>query len=217
MTPLLPKAIERYCMEHTTPLPPLFQELIEETRQKTELPQMLSGAVEGRFLQLLVSLTRASQVLEIGTFTGFSALMMAEALDDGGKLLTLECNPLHAKIAQTYFQKSPHGKKIELRLAPALSTLAQLEESSFDFAFIDADKENYPRYFEECLRLLRPRGVVVIDNVLWSGRVLDPKDAASQAIASCNEKVKSDSRVDAVMLSIRDGILLAQKRLHKSI
>jgi caffeoyl-CoA O-methyltransferase len=160
---------------------------------------------------MLVRLTVARRVLEIGMFTGYSALMMAEGLPEDGRLITCDVDPKAELIARRYFAESPHGHKIEVRMGPALETVASLAEP-IDMVFIDADKENYVNYYEACFPLVRPGGLIVADNVLWSGRVLDPQDEATRAIVAFNTRVQQDPRVENVCLTIRDGIMLAWKR-----
>lgn len=208
---LVPEAIEEYARAHTEPVSPLFEELRKETYAKMELPQMQVGPIEGTFLRLLVRLIGAKRVLEIGMFTGYSALMMAEGLPQGGELITCEINPKAEEVARRYFAKSPHGKKIKIRMGPALQTIESLA-GPLDLAFIDADKENYARYLDAVVPLLRSGGLIVVDNVLWSGRVLKPKDQIDRAIVEFNDRVAKDSRVEKVMLTVRDGITLALKR-----
>ncbi|MFO1259010.1 MAG: class I SAM-dependent methyltransferase [Gammaproteobacteria bacterium] len=202
--------LERYLEAHTTPVSPLLLELIEETKRATALPNMLSGPVEGRFLSFLIKLIEAKRVLEIGTFTGFSALIMAEALSDNGRLVTHEIRKEHADIAQKYFNQSPYGHKIRIKLGSALALLPE-DNDIYDFAFIDADKQNYPNYYDIVIPKLRSGGLLAIDNALWKGQVLDPQDASSKAIADTNRKASLDHRVETVLLPIRDGILLVRK------
>ncbi len=211
MLTLVPDAIEDYVARHAEPLSPLLAELAAETLSSTERPTMLSGQVAGTVLQLLVGMSGARRVLEIGTFTGFSALMMAEALPDDGVLVTCDIDPAATAIARRYWARSPHGGKIELRLGPAKDTLEQLE-GPFDFVFIDADKGGYIDYYERALELLAPAGTIVADNVLWSGRVLDPRDDDSRAIVRFDGHVARDERVRAVILTVRDGLMLIRRR-----
>lgn len=208
---IVPEEIEQYAAEHSAPEPPLFRELVEETYAKTETPQMQVGRLEGAFLRLLVRLVGARRVLEVGTFTGYSALAMAEALPEEGRLVTCDVDPEATAMARRYWARSPHGRKIELKLGPALDTLEALE-GPFDLAFIDADKVNYVNYWEACVPMVRARGLLVADNVLWSGRVLDPQEPSDRAIAEFNDHVAADPRIEAVMLTVRDGITVGQKR-----
>ncbi len=211
MIALVDEKIEAYAADHTRAQPELLDRLAQETHRSMKAPQMLTGRLEGGFLRLMVRAFQARRIVEIGMYTGYSALSMAEALPDDGKLITCEVNPEAEAIARRYFRESPHGDKIEIRMGPALQTLEKLE-GPFDFAFIDADKENYPSYYELCLERLRPGGAIAVDNVLWSGRVLDPQDKETRAIATLNERVRKDDRVDHVLLTIRDGVMLVIKK-----
>lgn len=204
------EAIEEYCIKHTTPMSSVFDSLKKETYAETTAPQMQVGVLEGSLLKLLITLVGAKNVLEIGTFTGYSALAMAEALPNEGKLITCDVDPHATNIAKRNWSKSPHGKKIELHLGPALDTIAKLS-TPLDFVFIDADKNNYPNYWEACVPKVRSGGLIVIDNVLWSGRVLDPKDDRDRSIVKVNHMAASDSRVTCVMLPVRDGMLITRK------
>jgi caffeoyl-CoA O-methyltransferase len=208
---LVPEAIEEYAAAHTEPPPPLLEKLREETYAKMASPQMQVGRIEGAFLRMLVRISRAKRVLEIGMFTGYSALMMAEGLPDDGELITCDINPEAEAMAKRYFAQSPHGKKIQVRLGPALQTIKTLR-GPIDLVFIDADKENYSNYYEAVLPLLRQGGLLVADNVLWSGKVLQPKEETDRAIVAFNEKVAKDPRVEKVLLTVRDGIMLALQK-----
>lgn len=208
---LIPDAIEQYATAQSAGEAPLFRELAAETHAVTDCPQMQVGQLEGGLLRLLVRMINARRVLEIGTFTGYSALAMAEGLPADGELITCDIDPKATAIAQKYWARSPHGKKISLTLGPALDTLSTLH-GPFDLVFIDADKTNYRHYWEAALPKVRQGGLLVIDNVLWSGRVLDPQDAESEAIATFNDHVTKDPRVEAVMLTVRDGITVAWKK-----
>jgi len=211
MSFLVEEQLEEYAEAHSTEPDPLLAELAEETRATMAAPQMLTGPIEGRFLELLVAGLGARRVLEIGTFTGYSALSMAAALPPEGHIDTLDIEPKHAEVAQRYFDRSPHGSKITLHLGPALETIEALE-GEFDFVFIDADKENYDAYYEAVLPRLAERGLIAIDNTLWSGRVLDPPDETTRLIAALNDKLAADERVVAVQLTVRDGITLVRRR-----
>ncbi|MEZ4430310.1 MAG: class I SAM-dependent methyltransferase [Nannocystaceae bacterium] len=213
MTLLSPELTD-YVTAHAPPETDLFARLREETYAKLDAPQMQVGRVEGAFLRMLVQLTRARAILEVGTFSGYSGLSMAMALPDDGRLLTCDVNPVATAIARRYFDESGHGHKIEIALAPALETISKLaaEGARFDMVFLDADKENYSNYFDAALPLLPRGGLVVADNTLWSGRVLEPASASDHAIVEFNAKVRDDPRVEQVLLSIRDGIMLARKR-----
>ncbi len=208
---MIDERIEAYAEAHTTPPPELLQELAAETRATMRLPLMLTGTVEGRLLELLVHASGARRVLEIGTFTGYSALSMAAALPEGGHIDTCDIEPAHVEVAERFIAQSEHADKITVHLGPALETIARLE-GDFDFVFIDADKPNYDNYYEAVLPRLTPGALIAIDNTLWSGRVLDPEDDHSKAIAALNDKLAADERVVCVQLTVRDGVTLVRKR-----
>ena len=213
MDPLVAPALDAYAERHTSELAPLFNDLREETFRSAKAPQMQVGKVEGTFLKLLVKLSGAKQILEIGMFTGYSALMMAEGLPDDGHLVTCDVNPEVEKIARAFFAKSPHGRKIEVRMGPALDTIQTLK-GPLDLVFIDADKENYPQYYDAVLPLLKPGGLLVADNVLWSGKVVaeaKSQDAETRALVTFSDKVQADARVENVLLTVRDGMMLVRK------
>ena len=203
-------ALEAYAEEHSAAEPPLLAELAAETRRHARA-RMLSGRHEGRFLKLVLQLCSARHAVEIGTFTGYSALSMAEALPDDGTLVTCDVDPEATAIARRYFARSPHGHKIRLALAPALETLATLP-GPFDAVFIDADKINYGLYYQAVVDKVRPGGVILVDNTLWSGGVLAPADDETRAIDALNKTMASDPRVDMVLLPLRDGVNVARRR-----
>ena len=208
---LVPEDIERYAMAHTTPLPALLEELIAVTQERFgQQARMLSGQLEGTLLQILIGALQAQRVLEIGTFTGFASQMMAAALPEDGELITCDVDPKAIEVARTFFERSPHGHKISLREGPALETMRSLEPG-LDLVFIDADKENYVNYYEAALPLLAANGLIAVDNVLWSGRVLDPKSDQDRAIVAFNEHVAQDERVTQVVLTVRDGVMLIRR------
>jgi caffeoyl-CoA O-methyltransferase len=211
MNDFIDAAVEQFARDHTEPESDLHVRLREETYRVMDRPQMQIDAIEGRFLKMLVRLTGARTILEVGTFTGYSALMIAEGLPDDGRLITCEVDPKAEAIARRYFSESPHGSKITLRMGPALETIKTLS-GPLDLVFIDADKANYSSYYEASLPLLKPGGLIVADNVLWSGKVLDPKDADDDAIVAFDRRVQSDPRVENVCLTVRDGMMLAWKR-----
>jgi len=212
MTDITDPAIEAYAAEHSSPEPPLLEELAAATREFSEAHGMMVGRLEGRFLKLLVAISGARRVLEIGTFTGYSALSMAEALPADGQIVTCELSERHGEMAQRFIDRSPYRTMINIRLGPAIETLAVLD-GEFDFAFIDADKPGYLAYYEAVLPLLRSGGLIVTDNVLWSGQVLDVRDESRDTVAlrAFNERVAADHRVECVMLPIRDGVTLIRK------
>jgi caffeoyl-CoA O-methyltransferase len=211
MSFLVDEKIEEYAERHTTAPEPLLAALADETKATMSAPQMLTGPVEGRFLELLIFGTGARRVLEIGTFTGYASLSMAAALPEGGHIDTLDIEPRHAEVAQRYIDESPFADRITIHLGPALESIAKLE-GDFDLVFIDADKPNYDAYFEAVLPRLSERGLIAIDNTLWSGRVLDPPDETTKLIAALNDKLASDDRVVAVQLTVRDGVTLVRRR-----
>jgi predicted O-methyltransferase YrrM len=206
---ILDPRIEEYVERMSSPHEPLLAELSEETRQELGSEGMLTGPVAGRLLEMLVWFGRPRRVLEIGTFSGHSALSMAAALPEGGRIDTLELDHKRAEVAQRYFDRSPYGDRITLHLGPALETIARLE-GEFDFVFIDADKEGYVDYYEAVFPRLAERGLIVADNTLWSGRVTDPEDDGP--ITKFNEHVHDDPRAVSVILSVRDGMTLIRRR-----
>jgi caffeoyl-CoA O-methyltransferase len=208
---LVSAEIERYCLERSRAEPQPLQALAEETRASMPGSGMLCGRVEGRLLKLLAQLVGARRVLEIGTYTGYSGLSLAEALPEDGRVITCELDPKHRDFAQRHLDASPHGRKVEIRLGPALATIATLE-GPFDLVFIDADKENYPAYWTAVVPKVRSGGIIIVDNALWSGRVLAPSDTESRAIDRLNREIERDERVENVLLTVRDGVHLARKR-----
>jgi caffeoyl-CoA O-methyltransferase len=211
MLSLVDQSIEEYSIAKSEPTGALLKELVEHTKKTQEFSQMLCGPIEGRFLKLMVQISNAKRVLEIGMFTGYSALSMAEGLPADGELMTCEINPEVIEIAKSFYNRSEHGKKIKVLEGPALESIKKVE-APIDLVFIDADKDNYPNYYEAVLPLVRPGGVIIIDNVLWSGRVLKPENDTDRIIASLNDKVAKDERVDRVMLPVRDGIFVIRKK-----
>jgi caffeoyl-CoA O-methyltransferase len=207
MVGFVPDEIQSYADAFSSPEPEVFAALARETRARPDANMMVSHG-EGLLLRLLVRLCGARRVLEVGTFTGYSALAMASGLPDDGEIITCDIDPEATAIARRHWSRSPHGARITLRLGPALETIASLP-GSFDLAFIDADKPGYIAYWEAIVPRIRAGGVVVADNVLWSGRVLEPKDGNDRALAAFNAHVRGDRRVEHVMLPIRDGVTIA--------
>jgi caffeoyl-CoA O-methyltransferase len=201
--------LDAYAQQSTTPPAPWLAALDDETRA-TWGPQMLSGPVAGRLLDMLVWATQARHVLEVGTYTGYSALMMAGALAPGGRVTTLELDEGRAAFARRHLDASPYGDRVEIRVGPAADTIATLD-GPFDLVFIDADKDGYPAYFEAVLPLLSPRGLIVFDNMLRGGRVLQDGDDVA-VTRDLNARLAADERVVAVLLTIRDGITIVRRR-----
>lgn len=209
MNRLVPADIEAYAQAHSMPESDLCRALREETQRRMTSPQMLVGPLEGAFLKMMTLLAQATSVLEIGMFTGYSALCFAEALPVEGTVLTCEVDEEAAALARLYFARSPIGKKIDIRMGPALETMNRLR-GPFDLIFVDADKINYVNYYRRALDLVSPRGLILIDNVLWDGDVLKQPapDEKTAAIQELNRVVSADPRVTAVLVTVRDGILV---------
>jgi caffeoyl-CoA O-methyltransferase len=209
---IVPPEIDAFAEAHTTPQEDLLAELAEETRATLPAPQMLTGPVEGRFLEMLVFASGARRVLEIGTYSGYSALSMARALPPDGHIDTCEIEERHAEVARRYMARSPHADRITVHLGPALETIAGLD-GPYDLVFVDADKTGYDAYYEAVLPKLAPRGVIVFDNMLQNGRVVDEPDGneATRAIVALNAKLRDDSRVVCVLLTVRDGVTLVRR------
>lgn len=208
---LVNTAVEKYAEEHTTEPSEYLQNLVQDSDRELDFIDMLSGRVVGRLLAMLVKISGAERILEIGTFTGYSALSMAEALPETGVLITCEYNEHYEPIARTAFKNSPHGKKIILKMGAALETIEKMDDP-FDFVFLDADKINYPQYYQAVLPMLKSGSLLVIDNVLWQGSVLEPQDDKARAIDRLNRMIAQDDRVEKVMLTIRDGVTIVRKR-----
>jgi caffeoyl-CoA O-methyltransferase len=213
MKALVSAEIEAYATAHSMGESEICRTLRAETHRQTDCPQMLVGPLEGAFLKLLTQIVRATHVLEIGMFTGYSALCFAEALPEAGTVTTCEIDETSAALARRYFATSPHGHKITVCMGPAIETMRELK-SRYDVIFIDADKQNYVNYYRRAKELLSPDGVIVIDNVLWDGDVLlhPPPDERTAAIQELNRTVASDPEVSAVLLTIRDGVFLIRRK-----
>ncbi len=207
--------VEAYAVRQTTPEPAWFAELAADTRSRTSAPGMMVGTLEGRFLAAVVAMLRPQRVLEIGTFTGYSSLSMAEALPPGGHIVTCDISEEHVAIARQHIGASPYADRIEIRVGPAIDTIAGLD-GPFDLVFIDADKPGYLGYYEAVLPKLAPDGVILADNVLWSGRLVgDPspdEDGNTRALREFNDHVVADERVEVVMLTVRDGVSIIRRR-----
>ncbi len=205
--------IEAYAEAHSAAESEVCRALREETYRTMENPHMIVGPLEGAFLKMMALLVGAKRVLEIGMFTGYSALCFAETLPEDGVVVTCEIDPESVALGRRYFTESPHGRKIDIRMGPALETLRALT-GPFDAIFIDADKVNYVNYYRRALELVSPRGVILIDNVLWNGDVLvhPPPDASTAAIQEVNRLVAADPRVTAVLVPLRDGVMVVRKK-----
>jgi predicted O-methyltransferase YrrM len=210
--PFLPASIARYLQEHAVREPEVLQELRAATARVPHSGMQI-GADQGQLMALLVKLMGAKRCLEIGTYTGYSALAVALALPPDGRIVCCDVSEEWTAVGKPFWKKAGVEKKIDLRIAPALETLKKLQ-GPFDFVFIDADKENYLAYYERCLELVRRGGLIAVDNVLWSGEVANPaaKDAMTLALRRFNDRVHQDERVDLAMLSVGDGVTLALKK-----
>jgi caffeoyl-CoA O-methyltransferase len=207
--------LHAYLVAHGTPPDPVQSELIAETAKLGPIAVMQVAPEQGAFLTLIARLIRAREAVEVGTFTGYSSLAIARGLEPDGRLLCCDVSAEWTAIARRAWERAGVAERIELRVAPAAETLRALPETPrFDLAFIDADKENYATYYEEILKRTRPGGVILVDNVLWSGAVIDPaaQDPNTRAIRAFNDRVASDARVDCVMTPISDGLTLLRKR-----
>lgn len=210
----LDSEIENYAQAHTQPESSVLAELNRETWAKVLQPRMLSGHLQGRFLSMLSMLKQPKRILEIGTYTGYSALCLAEGLAPDGQLHTIDVNEELERIIRKYVVKAGLAEKITLHVGNALEIIPTLNEK-WDLVFIDADKENYSLYFDLVFDAVNPGGLIIADNVLWSGKVLQqalPNDAETQALQRFNQKVAHDVRVTSLLLPIRDGLMILQKR-----
>ena len=206
--------LEQYAELHTSPEPTYLRELAEETRASIDMPQMLSGHVQGRFLSLVSKLLAPKLVLDIGTFTGYSALCMAEGLAHDGALHTIDIRTPLASLVDRYIRKAGFHVRIHQHLAPATEVIPRIQ-GMFDLVFIDADKQNYSNYFDLVVDRMRPGGLIIADNVLWSGKVLyreAEQDGETQGLAAYARMVKIDDRVEYVLLALRDGLLVSRRK-----
>ncbi len=216
---ITPEPIHEYCKKHSTQPSTILENLIPATFEfAPHVAHMQIGNIEGNFLAILIGLMSAKNVVEFGTFTGYSALAMAESLPTDGKVFTIDRDPKATTLAREHWSKSQHGSKIELLLGDGKAIANDLvnkvqsgQLAKFDLSFIDADKSGYDHYFESSLSLIRKGGAIIVDNVLWSGSVLNPQDNSDRTIHAFNQKVANDSRVRKVMLPIRDGITVMIK------
>lgn len=202
----IPKDIEEYCLDHSDRDSKFYGRLVEETNATEEILRMLSGPMVGNVLQLFVRLLKAKLAVDVGTFTGYSALKMAEVMESGGEVITIDVE--ENKLAEKYFENASWGDRIHKVHVPAAEALNTIEGPA-DLIFIDADKGNYPLYYEKAVELVRPGGLILLDNTLWSGRVLNPDDVESKALAETNDLIQKDDRVLNQLLPIRDGLTVA--------
>jgi predicted O-methyltransferase YrrM len=210
----LDPAIEQYALTHTQPEPEILAQLNRETWLKVLQPRMLSGHMQGRFLSLMSHLIKPKRILEIGTYTGYSAICMAEGLAQDGKLHTIDINEELETMVQQYIEKAGLSAKIEMHVGNAMEIIPELNET-WDMVFIDADKENYLNYFNLIIDKVRAGGLIIADNVLWSGKILQvaaPNDEETKALQTFNEAVSADNRVESQLLPIRDGLMFLRKK-----
>ena len=200
-----------YCRQHSKADSSLLSNLEKYTWENEDVPQMISGSLVGKFLQSIIMMINAKRIIEVGTFTGYSALQMAEVLPTDGEIHTCELMEKHVKTAQSFFDRSEIGNKITIHEGPALNSLEQLPSGDFDMAFIDADKLNYLDYYKRCLILVRSGGVIILDNMLWGGNVINPRDNDSKTLRKTGDYIQQDDRVFNVLLPIRDGLMLCIK------
>jgi len=211
----IPKAIDEYAVDHTQPEPELLARLARETHQKVLQPRMLSGHYQGRLLSMISKIARPKTILELGTYTGYSALCLAEGLQKDGVLHTIDINEELKDFQKKYFDLSIFKDQIHQHLGNALNIIPNLD-IKFDLVFIDADKPNYPDYFELIINKLNPGGIILTDNVLWSGKVIEKiqeDDESTRALVNYNTLVAADSRLETIMLPIRDGLSISRLKL----
>jgi len=210
----LPEKLDQYVVDHSQEEPQILKELTRETWQKVLNPRMLSGAFQGRVLSMLSKLIAPTTILEIGTYTGYSALCLAEGLQPKGKIITLDKNEELTSLQNKYFEQSGYRKQIHQKVGNAIEIIPTLDEQ-FDLVFIDADKSNYINYFHLVIDKMKPGGIILSDNVLWSGKVvetLDPKDTDTKVLLEYNKLLHTDHRIETVLLPIRDGLTVSRVR-----
>ena len=207
----LNKRLEKYIELHSSREPKLLSELNRDTWANILMPRMLSGHIQGKVLSLFSNLIKPKAIIEIGTYTGYSALCLAEGLDKEGELHTIEINEEHALVAKKYFDKSVHSKKIIQHIGSGLEIIPKINKK-FQIAFIDADKENYSKYFDLVIDKIDLGGIIIADNVLWSGKVIDDEmDNETCELNNFNKKITKDNRVENILLSVRDGLMICRK------
>lgn len=204
--------LDKYACDHTSQESELLKKVNRETHLEVLQPRMLSGHMQGRFLSAISKMIRPKNILEIGTYTGYSALCIAEGMTEDGKLLTLDINEELATKIRGYFDESPWSEQIELKIGNAIEIIPTLEQK-FDFVFIDADKENYLNYFDLIIDKMNPGGWILADNVLWSGKIVEEvkaNDTSTKVLLEYNKRINDDPRVENILLPIRDGIMMAR-------
>ena len=208
---ITPKEIEDYCKEFSLKDTELLSQLTTKTWETEEMPQMLSGSLVGGLLQMLVKISGAERILEIGMFTGYSALKMAEALPENGTIDCCELIEKHINTAKSWFNKTKLGEKITVHKGVAIKSLDKFEDQTYDLLFVDADKSNYPSYHKRGLSLLKVGGIAIFDNMLWSGTVLEPSDMDAIALRETAELIKNNDRLEPLLIPIRDGVMVYRK------
>ena len=207
-----PEELEQYAIAHTKPASEVLQALERETYARIYMPQMVSGHLQGQFLRMISMMVQPKIILEIGTFTGYSAICLSAGLQEGGALYTIDVNAELESMCRKYFEKAGLTSKIKYLLGNAVEIIPQLD-AALDLVFIDADKENYSKYYDLVFDKLNPGGVILADNVLWSGKVVEPQqDAETKALVEFSDKIQRDERVDNVLVTIRDGLMMARKK-----
>ncbi|MEO5673942.1 MAG: O-methyltransferase [Chitinophagales bacterium] len=207
-----PEKLEQYATGHTKPASEVLNSLERETYVRIYMPQMVSGHLQGRFLSMVSKMLNPGNILEIGTFTGYSAICLSEGLKDGGTLYTIDINEELEALAKKYFEQAGLGKKIKYLTGNAVEIIPQLDVQ-LDLVYIDADKENYSKYYDLVFEKLRSGGLILADNVLWSGKIIDEKqDQETKALVAFNDKVQRDERVENVLVTIRDGVMMVRKK-----
>ena len=208
----IPEELDNYVIQHTQQEPELLQQLTRETYQKILQPRMLSGAYQGRVLSMLSKLISPKHILEIGTYTGYSAICLAEGMQKDGQLHTIDINEELESFQRKYFDLSPYGSQIHQHIGDATTIIPNID-LTFDLVFIDADKPNYPRYFELIINKIKPGGIILSDNVLWSGKVIEvveEDDLSTKALLEYNTLLVEDTRIETVLLPIRDGLTISR-------
>ena len=204
--------IEDYCIKHSKKESSLLSSLKQFTYENEEAPQMISGLLVGNLLMMLIKTSNVKKVLEVGMFTGYSALNIAECLPDDGEVHTCEIMGRHINTANRFFKKSKHADKIFIHEGDACETLEKFKINSFDFIFIDADKTNYINYYKKCMYIVKSGGIIVLDNMLWGGSVLDPHDEQSITLNKLAKAINEDERNINIMLPVRDGLMICYKK-----